>query len=502
MSTVPAVSVAVPTTNGGNQEEDRPPFQITYAPKPMGTPGRKPPRGYNLQEILRQADEFEIFRPDGYWPLRAFVYGSLKSSSEKFKRLRKTLALSGSNTTPSNSTVADGLGNEPDAEPAQPLAVQVEVEVEAEVEVEVETATDYAVAINNVSDDDDTEQLVNELSSMSIDPGVNPGNISMHDDSLDDQPAPGPFFLQEMTASTAGSVTAASTQTLQLQGVLQSLAQLSNAERMQLLIGMQNMIAPSGSLSPISFTPIHSAALAHPSLLPSVPVTALAVSIPVSVHAPTPASVAVSTLASAGATRVTIPTHAVHTRAVSSVPAPPLISAPADTLQLNPKRRVNAVPVLANQPPTRVLLLSSVSPPIQPFDDDGTLSDAPSATLSNQPVLSDDENRPSRATKTTARNTRSATGTTRGREGSRGTGRGTPLGTESEHTVSEPVKGVGRGKKGTGGRGASASASTRGGRGRGRGRSQGNGNAPPEHIEESQEASMVRATGARRTRKS
>jgi hypothetical protein len=47
--------------------QDHPPFRVTYCLKPLGTPGRGPPRGYKLQDVLEMLhDDYMFMRVSSY----------------------------------------------------------------------------------------------------------------------------------------------------------------------------------------------------------------------------------------------------------------------------------------------------------------------------------------------------------------------------------------------------------------------------------------------------
>ncbi|CAE7142954.1 unnamed protein product [Rhizoctonia solani] len=387
---------------------------------------------------------------------------------------------------------------------------------EVTVQVQVEAAIDYATPPDNTENDNDTELLINELSNMSIDPTAD-------DDALDEPSAPISSFLQEVPLPamlTPIAVNTGITQLIQLQGAVQSLAQLPDLERAQLPVGIQQLFAlfgnPSGPLGPISAVPAASSLpFAHapnttlgfgsPSGSPGPVPTFATTSTPPFVHAPgsalslaptpSPAPAPAPALALAPApslapapapTPVTTATHAAHARASTQATQTPTASpdlpnpstgTTAGIPQLNPACRES--PSAKSQP-----LLTEL------FDDDGILSDASSATSPNENESS--QAKPTTANaKTVARNTRSTTGATRGRGAGRGVGRG---GGSTGGAILEPAGGAGRGGRG-GRRGtatnASASATSRG---------KGKGKAV-DNLDEFDKAPVVHASGSRRARR-
>ncbi|CUA72703.1 hypothetical protein RSOLAG22IIIB_10234 [Rhizoctonia solani] len=152
---------------------ERPSIPITYQPRPKGTPGRKPPRGYNYQElfklirnhyayllhithlalastrgidisktierqaapglitkvilkILKEVPEFDIFQYDGYWSIRALIYIVLKSSADKHRQVQRALALANktqaqdkpSPRSDEESQLNNGVGQTPGNQPS------------------------------------------------------------------------------------------------------------------------------------------------------------------------------------------------------------------------------------------------------------------------------------------------------------------------------------------------------------------------------------------------
>ncbi|CAE6448591.1 unnamed protein product, partial [Rhizoctonia solani] len=324
---------------------------------------------------------------------------------------------------------------------------------EVTVQVQVEAAIDYATPPDNTENDNDTELLINELSNMSIDPTAD-------DDALDEPSAPISSFLQEVPLPamlTPIAVNTGITQLIQLQGAVQSLAQLPDLERAQLPVGIQQLFAlfgnPSGPLGPISAVPAASSLpFAH------APNTTLGFGSPSGSPGPVPTFATTSTppflrlrlrlwlwpprapsLAPAPApTPVTTATHAAHARASTQATQTPTASpdlpnpstgTTAGIPQLNPACRES--PSAKSQP-----LLTEL------FDDDGILSDASSATSPNENESS--QAKPTTANaKTVARNTRSTTGATRGRGAGRGVGRG---GGSTGGAILEPAGGAGGGE--------------------------------------------------------
>ncbi|CAE6454032.1 unnamed protein product [Rhizoctonia solani] len=523
------------------QFADRPPFQITYAPKPCGTPGRKPPRGFSIPsviqmpreqyllmlhlvhlvcastrginmtktidrqhpkgliqvvmlKVLRLATEFEGFCADGYWPLRAFIYVTLKSSSEKHKRVRKAARLrelgestnipNPPNPPPHNDSPGNNLGNSSGGDSGGDSFEGPVGSTEDDAEELVNELSSMHIEPPGALDDDD--ELVNHLSSMHIDPSGAPGAVgdTLADDSddvgnriLPDEllapqsgasalvPAPSTLALQPLSVSDELA------RLTQLHGVLQSLTHLSESERAKLPSGIQHVMALLG--------------------VPSQAIT-LELSPPTSLDVPV--SSALTSAQSTITTSVVAPACAPASGALAPTPTPRALTqaplpAPKSTITIKPKPKGTSSNLPASMPPpapstAQAVTRSSVKathssiklqPPVMvPFDDDdNSLSDAPSATSSNLPVLSDNEdNQAIDSTKRTMR-TRNTTSARGGK--TPGLGRGADGG---------QGRGIGRGARG------SASTATKSSRGRGKGTAEVNDNKEP-----------VVATGSRRKRK-
>ncbi|EUC60379.1 hypothetical protein RSOL_338640, partial [Rhizoctonia solani AG-3 Rhs1AP] len=537
------------------QFADRPPFQITYAPKPPGTPGRKPPRGFSipnvirmpreqyllmlhlvhlhpkgliqvvmlkvLQIVLRLATEFENFRADGYWPLRAFIYVTLKSSSEKHKRVRKAARLrelgestnipNPPNPPPHNDSPGNNLGNSSDGDSGGDSVEGPVGSTEGDAEELVNELSLMHIEPPGILDEDD--ELVSHLSSMHIDPSGAPGTVgdTLADDSDD---VGGPILPDELLAPQSGAsalVPTPSTLALrpspasneelsrltQLHGALQSLTHLTESERAKLPSGIQHVMAllgvPSIALGLAPAAPLDDpapSALHHPAL----------VHVPALAPAQPPITTPVVTSACAPASSALAPTPTPHALTQAPLPAPKS----ANTIKRKPKGASSNLPAFMPPPPpsmAQTVTRSSakatdssikLQPPVMvPFDDDdNNLSDTPSATSSNLPVLSDNEdNQAIDSTKRTTR-TRSATGA-RGGTAARqaNVGRGTMRGIGKAPGLGRGADGAQGGGPGRGARG-NASTATKSSRGRGKGTAQVIDNEEP-----------VVATGSRRKRK-
>jgi hypothetical protein len=286
----------------------------------------------------------------------------------------------------------------------------------------------------------------------------------------------------------------------QLQRTLQDLAQLPDSVRENLHPAVRHALAllapPPTTRGPVSFASRPSSA---------APAAPDSVHVPTKTLGPRPVSTSIvapnaaSTVTAMIATPTAAPTvnRTVVTPTVALVIAPATTSAPMGAprptptimsrprprpkLPTNPSTSVPAPPT--TKPVTRsgvgtTNTLSKPQPPVmEPFDDDSYLSDAPSVTTSNPPVLSDDEGRQTthadvkgtEFAETTKRNTRSTTGATvsqekkpcgTGRGTGRGAGRGTPVNAVTAHVAPGSGRGAGGGKKGRGGWGAGTSGST------------------------------------------
>lgn len=133
-------------------------------------------------QILRQANEFEAFRADGYWPVRAFIYTVLKSSSEKHKRLQKRLKSGPEDKDASNPPLSNN--NKPASQHSKPTLnrsgnviadLKGEMAIPAQDYVEgrkkVETTRAFASEPRTATDNDnDEEELAVGLSSMVLEP--------------------------------------------------------------------------------------------------------------------------------------------------------------------------------------------------------------------------------------------------------------------------------------------------------------------------------------------
>ncbi|KEP48149.1 hypothetical protein V565_132560 [Rhizoctonia solani 123E] len=86
-------------------------FPVLYVDRPTGTPGKGPPKGFHVGDVLgltrneygllgvcryltnNPHPEFDIYKGDGYWPIEDMIYVKLKSFKEAYNRRSKSIQL-------------------------------------------------------------------------------------------------------------------------------------------------------------------------------------------------------------------------------------------------------------------------------------------------------------------------------------------------------------------------------------------------------------------------